>query len=126
MMTMSMRVKNGLAMLLALFVFAASSQAVACEMACASMERQSCCQGMVGADCTGAAARFVSEAGCTHDLVLAVERSAPVDVSRGGVHWFVVGVMPAWVAIRGGGRVVRQRPPLRRAWVDPLVVSLRV
>jgi hypothetical protein len=72
------------------------------------------------------AAHFRGESNCAHGLVLAVERGASAGILFGDVQWSVVEVLPIGVAVHGSEGVFCQSPRLRRHWIDPLVVSLRV
>jgi hypothetical protein len=139
MKVMPSRLTNGLLLLMALVVLGASSQAAVCEVACATLA-QSCCPGgadgsgpMATAECSGSissmagmSAHFRGESSCIHGLLLAVERNVSVGTRLNDVQWSVVEVLPVGVVVHGSEGIFRQRPRLRRHWIDPLVVSLRV
>jgi len=132
------RFRNGLAVLMAVFVFVMVTHTVACEVACASPALRVCCKAAVASmdmpsgHCHEAKTAALvthhaqSASVCEHSVDLAVEKTAAVGDGIAAVRWVVVAVLRVQVAVPGGVWSAGQGPPLRVAWIDPLVVRLRV
>jgi len=134
------------AVVVALFVLGASSQAVVCELACGPQVAAMRCNSAMGhseamvmthGHCSHAmgmasmhdAVQSVSgfRAGsCGHVSLPVFAKSGSSTVSFSAMQWVLVGVVPVDVALTGGALGVGGRPPVARGGVDPLVVSLRV
>jgi hypothetical protein len=137
-----MRLRNGFALLVALFVFVAASQAAVCEMACSTHVLQSCCQSAGaadamdmsgGADCHGVKSSTPNAgvfAGCGSNchqvVVLAPGGDASVSAHFAKVQWVVVAVLPIQTTLSGRDRIASKNPPRRWAATDPLLMGLRV
>lgn len=139
------------AVVVALFVLGASSQAVVCELACgpqvAAMQCNSAshseamvmshghcshAMGMAGMSAMGPMQLAAQSVGgfhagsCGHVSLPVFAKSGSSTVSFSAVQWVLVGVVPVDVALTGGALGVGGRPPVMRGGVDPLAVSLRV
>lgn len=148
-----MRLRNVLAMLMALFVMGASSQAAVCELACelqvqvagchtagstghgqemtamaAGMAHDHCDHGMHVAPVRGMidSAASCGDGSCSHASLPVLAKGSSSVVHFSAVQWVVVEVVPVALRVTGGGLDVVSRPPLLTSGVDPLLVSLRV
>jgi len=141
MMSMSMRPKNMFVLLIAFLVFGASSQAVACEMACASAARSHCYQAIVrGSDtmemhCAGAMNMTSAVAACVHGHhenscdqfpVLTFEKTASAGILFADMRWDLVEIQPLRPMMHGRDWNRGWGSPPRHTRFDPLTVSLRV
>jgi hypothetical protein len=139
---MPKRIKNGFLLLIAFFVFGASSQAAVCDLKCALQTQPGGCHAAAGVsqspdamdmshcpESTPTGARCVTshhDGNCSHPFVLALEKNTLSGARFGDMQWIVVEVRPVMTALHGRDRVGSKSPPLRLAGVDPLLVSLRV
>jgi hypothetical protein len=134
-----------LVVVVALFVLGASSQAAVCELACGPqvavmqcnsaahseamvMSHGHCSHAMGMASMLGAVQSVggLGAGSCGHVSLPVFAKSGSGVVQFSAVQWVMVGVVPVDVTLTVGGVGVVGRPPVVRAGVDPLVVSLRV
>jgi hypothetical protein len=142
MKAMPTRLKNGFLLLVAFFVFGASSQAAVCDLKCALQSQPGGCHSAAGishgpdamdmshcSESMPAGTRWVKshrEGNCNHPFVLALEKNTSPGARFGEMQWAVVEIRPAMTALHGRDRIASKSPPLRMAAADPLLISLRV
>jgi hypothetical protein len=145
---MSMRLRNGLALLIALLVFGASSQSAVCEISCALLTGTGGClvvasssarhdvMNMAGMRCMGMAKSAMQDTSasigiqmdgsCNHPFVLALGKNIANKTPFANMQWLVVDVLPLQTTLFGRDRITIKIPPLRSAAINPLLISLRV
>ncbi|WP_213803930.1 hypothetical protein [Granulicella sp. dw_53] len=149
---MSTRIKNVLAMVVALFLLGVSSEAAVCELACGLQIQTAQCHAMQDAmsgsapiagmemdhsHClhtkkTAPAQAIVHGAGecadgsCSHTSVAAFDKAGPSATSFAAVQWVAVSVVPVDPNLSVSYLGTAKRSLLPGRLVDPLVVSLRV
>ena len=139
---MPTRIKNGFLLLIAFFVFGASSQAAVCDLKCSLQAQPGGCHAAMAVsqsplamdmshcpESMPAGIRCVEnrhEGSCSHPFVLALEKNTSPSVRFADMQWIVVEVFPVPATLHGGGRIASKNSPLRMATAHSLLVSLRV
>jgi hypothetical protein len=145
------RLKGVLAMVVALVMLAASSQATVCELACGLQIKEMNCHaapnrpatsdsvamGMNHAHCGHGmkaqamqqAMRSVADcddASCSHASIPVLAKSGSTAAQFSAVQWVAVAVVQGEPGLSGWGVGVGKRPPSRPGGMGSLSVSLRV
>jgi hypothetical protein len=153
---MSGRIKSGLSLLLMLLVFAASSQAAVCELACglgaqsivchesgafakedvppAAMSHSHCVPAMHEKTVQAKSAAHKRTANliglhdvqCHHDFAPAISDASAKGLHLAAIHWTIVEIVPIATMLPETNRVVLHSPPPLYTPADSRLITLRV